>query len=236
MEKMKTVIIAVVATVVVAGIAFYLIGLRKTSPTPPPVQDTQAQDEEQVAAPLPVPELTKTFAEPGAGYTMGYPEEWTYETKDETFQTVVFSGAPGTEAYRATVNIQNVMNKENGGEFVTAQELMDDLKAQFTSSEDGVIIDEGPLAYSTAAGETLQGVQVAAEYKLQGETYQQWQIVVPHADGKHFCAIAYTAPAGLFRAYQPTAQALIESWSMVEGTEETPEATAEDTPEEEETR
>ncbi|MBU2613015.1 hypothetical protein KJ925_00960 [Patescibacteria group bacterium] len=218
MEKVKTIIIAVLSTIIVAGLAFYLIRSQKEDATPTQTPEPVAEEQptpEPVQLP-PALELTEMFSETDAGYTMGYPKDWTYEVQGEGFRTVIFNGASGTEAYRATVNIQTIPSKENGGTFATVQEVMDDLKAQIEKDESGKVLDEQELAYTTESKEQLSGIQIAAEYALEGEVFQQWQIVVPRADGKAFNTIAYTAPASIFLAFQPTAQSMIQTWAMVE--------------------
>ncbi|MFH1078479.1 MAG: hypothetical protein V1745_04355 [Patescibacteria group bacterium] len=220
MEKIKNLVIAVLGTIIVAGFAFYLISSRgqkqdvTSTPSTPPAEVTQTPTTTPPVAPV----LGKTFEEAGAGYAMAYPADWIYETKGEGFRTVIFSGASGTVAYRATVNIQNIPSKANDGNFATAKDVMEDMKKQLLALEGGKIVDEQPLSYTADASTTLDGIQLAAEYTLQGETYQQWQIVVPRTDGMFFNTIAYTAPAGLFATYQPTAQAMIQTWTMTTST------------------
>lgn len=223
MDKTKTIVITILATVIGLFVILCIIGSRSTkAPTAPatppgtqqtttkPTTATAAQPAEEAAA------LTNEFAEAAAGYSMKYPADWTYEKQGEGWDTIVFSGKRGTDAYRATVNIQNILTKANGGKYATATELMESLKTQFKQGEDAKIVDEQPLSYTTKQGETIEGSQVLAEYVFNGEQFKQWQIVIPRPDGKYFHAIAYTAPADLFNTYISTARAMINTWTMRE--------------------
>lgn len=227
MDKVKTIIIAVLGTAIGLFVILYIIGSRDKTPTAPATgsqqQATSPATEGSGAAAQPsaqtpevAPALTQKFSEAATGYTMNYPADWTYEKQGEGWDTVVFSGKAGTDAYRATVNVQNILTKSNGGTHATVADLMTNLKSQFAQSEDPKLVDEKPLSYTTAKGENIEGVQLLVEYGIKGEQFRQWQIAVPRPDGKYYHAIAYTAPIAIFDRFQPTAQAIIESWSMVE--------------------
>jgi len=222
MDKTKTIIIAILATVIAVFVILYIIGSQAPKATQAPT--TTATTGQQVPttsstgqAAQAAEDLTQNFSEASAGYVMSYPADWMFEKPGASWDTVVFSGKEGTDSYRATVNIQNILTKSNGGEYATATELMANLKSQFSKMDTNVkVIDEQPLSYMTKKGQTLNGDQVLVQYSVKGEAFQQWQIVIPSADGKYFHAIAYTAPVSIFTKYLATAQAMIQSWSMNE--------------------
>jgi len=219
MDKAKTIVIAIIATVIAVFVILYVVGMRApktTTPTPQTGQPTQTSTSTAQPAQT-APDLTNNFSETAAGYVMKYPADWTFAKQGNTWDMVAFSGKEGTDAARASVDIQNIPSTTNGGEYASATVLMTDLKTKLgKAGQDFQLIDEQPLSYMTKAGATLDGDQVLAQYSLNGEAFEQWMIVIPSPDGKYFHAISYTAPVSIFTKYLATAQAMIQSWSMNE--------------------
>ena len=225
MDKVKTIIISVLATVIVVFGGLYLLGSQSEKKTPPPPAAaptavtpttpspaTSAPTEKPSAAAL---ALTQTFDDAKAGYVMQYPADWIYEKPDKSATTVIFSGKQGTPAYRATLNIQNLLTTQAGGKYADIAAVVKDLKQQLTGGG-AVFAGEQALTYTTQKGQQLQGAQFLVEYTLKGEKFRQWQVVIPNPDGKYLHALAYTAPADLYADYEATAQAMIQSWKMKE--------------------
>lgn len=148
-------------------------------------------------------ELDKWFSEPGFGYTIGYPSDWSY-TKPRTF-SVVFGGPKGTSAYEATVTVENLLSTKSGGQYDTVQAVIAAYKCELvTSGGDACIF----------TGQYPKGDGYVAQFIYRGLVLKEWRIVVARADESVFHAWAYAAPIDRFDTYLPVAQAMLASWTL----------------------
>lgn len=147
--------------------------------------------------------LENQFCEQKLGYCIRYPGNWRYAKQNE--YTVIFSGREGTEAYRATVTIENIASTVIGGQYEDVQAVVDDYKCQLVSQSAAVCIDSTDYP---------QGNGYVAEFSHAGEAFRQWRLVVARTDGRVLHSWAFTAPVGLYPAYLPIAQAMLASWTL----------------------
>lgn len=159
--------------------------------------------------------LAKRFAEPGFGYTIGYPNDWSY-AKPRSF-SVVFSGPRGTPADEASVTIENLLSTSGGGQYDTIAAVIDAYKCDLVSGTGDVCI---------STGQYPNGDGYVAQFVYQGVSLKEWRIVVARADGSVFHAWAYAAPSDRFETYLPIAQAMLASWTLTGAGEGTPTQSA----------
>ena len=138
--------------------------------------------------------LSKTFAEPGFGYTMPYPDNWHY-AKEKPW-TVVFSGANGTDSYFTTVTVQNISAQE----YPDMQAVIADLKSQL---EQGASPSRWltTLAYlHMDDGGNVIGKQFLMEFTLQGEKMRRIGVLIPRDKLGLYHYWSYTAPVALYNS------------------------------------
>lgn len=170
----------------------------ETTPAPPPpAQQVQSQ---------------KRFHEAKYGYAIDYPESWI--ASPEGPYTVVFSGPPGSDAYRSTVSVQNIQPPAANSPSDAASAVLDDIKrALGRSATDLKFEAETPLYREDATGR-LSGRQFLVSYTHGGERFRKWAIVMPRRSGNVAYIWSYTAPIEAFDRFRPLAEQMLDSWNI----------------------
>ncbi len=146
------------------------------------------------------------FVEPGYGFHMDYPMDWTVH-KPTAF-TASFSGPDGSPAFDAVVSVQNVSPKgAHSSKESAAIAAADLLSALDTTTREMTVLAEGNLAESP-------GSQFVARYEFSGKTYRKWAVVVPRPSGQIAHIWSYTAPDPSFDAFKPVAETMLRSWTL----------------------
>jgi len=160
-------------------------------------------------------DLGRVFQGQGFGYSIGYPDDWIYQ--NPSAYTVVFSGAPGTEAYYSTVTLQNLASTAMGGMYTSVDDVVSQFKCELASGSDEIrIYDSVPWTWTLPDGRRFLGKGYTVEFTKDGTDYKAWEVVFPHPSGRVFCSFAYTSSPEDFDTYLPIAQAMFDSWSFVE--------------------
>ena len=150
---------------------------------------------------------SKLFSSPELGYSIRYPSNWVYE-KVSPF-ALVFSGREGTDAYLATVSVQNV---QAGATERASREIMSNLKAQLAKDATEVsYFGEGPISLKEAGG---KGVEFLVTYKKNGRGFRQWSIIIPRPSGAVAHIWTYSAPVERFERYRKIAETMFRSWKL----------------------
>jgi len=232
MKKFNTIALTILITVIVVFIGLYILGTsgKKSpdtgKPVVPAVQQTAAQTPPVAQMPTSTatqpaaqtPKLDMIFDGKDLGYTISYPSDLTAERPDPKSSLVMISGKQGTEAYDATINIQNLMTTKTGGKYTDADSVVKDMQAQVKAGAKDVKypMETRDVSYTTQKGVELKGKQFVVEYTRDGKTNRQWQVILPRPEGGYIYLLAYTAPAAIFDKYSDLAQAIIQSWNMSE--------------------
>lgn len=179
-----------------------LLGFRPKSwgKTPPARKAAVEKDPKRVS---------NLFSSPELGYSIQYPGDWIYEKS--TPYTLVFSGREGTDAYLATVSVQNVQAPAGTGGSI-ASEILDNLKVQLAKGATDVsYFGEGPISLNETGGE---GLEFLVFYKKNGRDFRQWSVVAPRPSGAVAHIWTYSAPADRFELYRKTAETMFRSWKI----------------------
>lgn len=149
------------------------------------------------------------FSSPELGYSIQYPGDWIYEKS--TPYTLVFSGREGTDAYMATVSVQNVQAPA-GTTGRIASEILGNLKAQLAKGATEVAyFGEGPISLNETGG---KGLEFLVSYKKNGQGFRQWSVVAPRPSGAVAHIWTYSAPVDRFELYRKTAETMFRSWKI----------------------
>ena len=156
----------------------------------------------------PPPPDMKRFVEPGYGFLMDYPKQWTV-SKPTAF-TATFSGPEGAASHDAVVSVQNVNPAgARTGDESALMATADLLKALETGTRGMTVLGEGKLAESP-------GSQFIARYEYSGKAYRKWAVVVPRPAGTIAHIWSFTAPEGSFESYRPVAESMLRSWTLTQ--------------------
>ena len=177
-------------------------------------EETAGESPTQLAA-LP-PAETKLavpeFTEPRLGYRISYMPGWIYEMPSDL--SVMFSGTDDTDAYWATVSIQNVAPPEAESTMHAVAKIVDQIQMQFAAQAPDVVFDSaGPYVYKRE-GVFLLGREFFADYDQDGVRFRQWSIVLPRPSGRVAHIWTYRAPFGRFDVYLPIAEAMLRTWTI----------------------
>ena len=168
-------------------------------------------------APKPVPHHVaansgRRFADGDLGYAINYPDDWMME-KPTAFSTV-FSGRQGTEAYYATVRIQNVKPKTASGPKQAMVGVLDNLKAKLAAGAGELAyLAEGPFLYDRQ-GVRLEGHQFMVAYVNKGQRFRQWTVVMPRSLGTVTHIWSYASQDLRFDVFRPIAEEMLRSWTL----------------------
>ncbi len=157
---------------------------------------------------------SRRFFSPRFGYAIEYPANWVL-SRPSAF-AILFSGADGTEAYRATVRIQNVQPGATDAASAVAA-VVADLKADLAAgARDIQVLGDKPMTYARD-GVRLDGRQILVTYAYHGERFKKLAIVVPRPGGGVVHLWSYTAPEAVYDIFRPIAEAMLRSWVIASG-------------------
>lgn len=163
-------------------------------------------------APAPPPSTPRRFAEPGFGFAIDYPVDWVAIKASPT--AVVFSGREGTEAFLATVSIQNVRPPEVEGPDKATKAVLADLRGQLERDAHGVAyLGEGGFSYP-GSGPALKGHQFLVTYSSGNEHYKQWTVILPRSDAAIVHIWSYRTPERFFNLFRPIAEGMLRGWTV----------------------
>ncbi|MCG8510334.1 MAG: hypothetical protein MI741_13985, partial [Rhodospirillales bacterium] len=176
--------------------------------TAPPPSETMSTPENNDAL-----QGGRKFAELRLGYSLEYDVEWILERPSP--EAIMLSGPEGSDAFFATVSVQNVAPPHAESPVQAASQIMDQLHDQFEKGAKEVVFShEAPYIYQK--DETfLLGRELGVTYVKDGERLRQWTIVVPRPNGKVAHIWSYRAPAAMFERFLPVAQSILSSWTIV---------------------
>ncbi len=141
----------------------------------------------------------------GSGFALEYPGTWIYTQPADYI--VLFSGAEGTEAYDATVNVQTL---EMGEFYTDLDSVYNDFREQFEGV--GGTISEMTARDFQQNGETFDAIEFYAEYE-DVVVFNQFLVVVDRGDG-YLHQISYTAPENIYDTYESIAMEIIASFEL----------------------
>jgi len=168
------------------------------SPLPPASEDTKKWS---------------AFAEPALGYRISYPPGWVlYRVSDNA---IVIGGPEGTDAYAATIGVQNVLPARKNDTLDAVATVAADLKRQLAALPQGRLFQEGTYAH-VSGGKPLNGTQFTAQFTEGQAMLQQWTVVLPHGGGASAVVHvwSYRAPAVAFEKYRPVAASILTSLAL----------------------
>lgn len=154
----------------------------------------------------------RRFAEDRLGYSVDYDPDWILERPSG--EAILLSGPEGTDAFYATVSIQNVAPPPAESAVQAASMIMDQIRAQFDKRlKDVAFARQGPYIYKKD-DVFLLGQEFVVSYTQNGQPYRQWSLVIPRPDGKVAYLWSYRAPAEHFDRHLQKAEAILRSWSI----------------------
>lgn len=180
-------------------------------PTPAAPKPAGPAPAVQKAALDPSPAVRR-FAEHRLGYAIEYDPDWVLERP--TAEAIMLSGREGTDAFYATVSIQNVAPPDAETAVQAASLAMDQIRAQFEKQAKDVNFErQGPYIYKKDEV-FLLGQEFAVSYSLGKQAYRQWSVVVPRPEGRVAYIWSYRAPAEQFARHMKTAERILASWAI----------------------
>ena len=174
-------------------------------------QKTAARVTAPPAGVVPV-RLDRRFADAGLGFAIAYPGDWIVER--ESAYLVVFSGAKGTDAYRATVSIENVRPPAAEGPAAAFAVVLADFKARLSRAVPDLRFEAETPLFRGEGDSRVEGMQFLVGYSHGGEAFRKWVVVMRHAGVSVTHIWSYTAPADRFVIFHPVAEAMLESWMI----------------------
>ena len=154
----------------------------------------------------------RRFTERRLGYAIEYDPEWVLERPSG--EAIMLSGPEGTDAFYATVSIQNVAPTNARTAVQAASMAMDQIHAQFEKHAKDVTFErQGPYVYQKDEV-FLVGQEFMVAYALGKQAYRQWSVVIPRPEGNVAYVWSYRAPAEQFARHMRTAERMLASWEI----------------------
>ena len=147
------------------------------------------------------------------GFSIDFPNSWAAQESDAPLVTI--SGKKGSEAFFATINIQNVLTSHKTTDITMATQLVvTDLKRQLRNADPQVRFPgQGAYIYSQN-GLKLHGLQFYVVYERDGEKFQQWNVVLPRPDDSIVHVWSYAAPKDRYERFGAIASKILETWKL----------------------
>jgi hypothetical protein len=152
------------------------------------------------------------FADHSFGYSVAYPGNWSVTRLSPA--ALLISGKEGTQAYYATVGIQNIQPPSATGPQHAMAAVLADLKTELSAkARDVRYFDEGAVNYEKQ-GLRLKAHQFVVTYEDDGQLYKQWTMVIPRPTGTVIHVWSYRSPEKQFDIFRPIADAIRQSWRI----------------------
>ncbi|MBL6929205.1 MAG: hypothetical protein ISR44_08530 [Rhodospirillales bacterium] len=163
----------------------------------------------------------RKFGEWRLGYSIEYDIDWIFERPSP--EAIMFSGAEGTDAYFATVSVQNVAPPKADTSAQAASMIMDDIRVQFEKEAADVVFEgEGPYIYRKDEVFIL-GREFTVSYSDNQRRFKQWSLVLPRPEGRVAYLWSYRAPIESFMRHLSLARTMVKSWTIMDRKGETDE-------------
>ena len=154
----------------------------------------------------------RKFGEQRLGYSIEYDADWIFERPSH--EAVMFSGPEGTDAFYATVSIQNVAPPDAETSVQAASMIMDDIRTQFEKEAVDVVFERsGPYIYRREDVFIL-GREFMVSYGDNERRFKQWSLILPRPEGRVAHIWTYRAPTESFARYLEVAQSMEKSWTI----------------------
>ncbi len=143
-----------------------------------------------------LPEGFLLFAEPGYGFSIAYPQHWSYQFFSDN--GVIFFGPEGTDEYDLELVVEIYYTSLAGGVYDSANEIASDLKQSISSME-------GSISHEDSGRDIVSGTE--RDYSVFSGTYQRdgapWgnTTLILQRDERLFYVIYYNAPAAIYSDY-----------------------------------
>lgn len=144
------------------------------------------------------------------GYALRYPAGWVVSRLNEF--TVRISAGRDQRNRESAITIQNMASAEAGGAYEKADDVAGAFRKQIQGLDANAQFRSARPFHYNRTRLRLTGTEFTAAYKVGGNDWRQWQIVVPRPDGRAFHAWSLTTPAERFDDYAKVAGAILESW------------------------
>ncbi len=156
----------------------------------------------------------RKFGEWRLGYSIEYDADWIFERPSP--EAVMFSGAEGTDAFFATVSIQNVAPPKADTSAQAASIIMDDIRVQFEKNAVDVVFEgNGPYIYRKDEVFIL-GREFTVSYSDNEHRFKQWSVVLPRPEGRVAHIWSYRAPIESFERHLGVARNMVQSWTIMD--------------------
>jgi hypothetical protein len=159
--------------------------------------------------------LDQKFVDRGLGYALAYPDSWV-AAREGPF-LVVFSGREGTEAFRATVSIENVLPPGAGTPTAAIAAVLADFKVRLARAVPDVRTEAETPIFRGAGDKRIEGSQFLVNYGYGGEMFRKWVVIMRRTAAPVVHIWSYTAPRDRFDRFRPIAEAMLESWTIGDG-------------------
>lgn len=178
--------------------------------------DASAETRGEAAAVRPAAiRLDQRFADRELGFVVAYPDTWV-AAREGPF-LVVFSGREGTEAFRATVSIENVRPPGAGTPTSAIAAVLADFKMRLARAVPDIRTEAETPIFRGAGDKRIEGSQFLVNYSHGGEPFRKWVVIMRRAAAPVVHIWSYTAPRDRFDAFRPVAEAMLESWTIEDG-------------------
>ena len=159
--------------------------------------------------------LDQRFVDIGLGFAVAYPDTWV--AARENPYLVVFSGREGTESYRATVSIENVRPPGAATPTAATVAVLADFKTRLARAVPDMRTEAETPIFRGEGDKRVEGTQFLVNYRLGGEPFRKWVVIMRRAAHPVVHIWSYTAPGDRFDAFRPVAEAMLESWKIGDG-------------------
>jgi len=202
------------------------VGTAARAAVPPPPQQRPAQPPRRPegsppgAADVFGDGPVKVFEPRTWGYRLTFPGQWIARTPRP--YTLVLSGPEGSDAFYATVTLQNRRVDDGIPPEQAAEQVLsayrEDLQSRYESLQvlRDTIFRPPPNTVDGQRSDLPHGRQLVVAWKTpNGVPMYQWAVCRPRPHGSVAHLWAFTGDSALFDTYLPIARAILDTWSIV---------------------
>jgi hypothetical protein len=138
-------------------------------------------------------------------FVFDYPSNWTHSVENKD---IVFTGPKGTEENEAKITIQVLLSADNGGSYITVDDVVKDFQSQFLQSFEASTLSKKDINVGN-----IKSIDWIVDYshKEYGKNTQR-MIIVPLKG--YFIVIGYVNKTDLFNTYQFIFDKVLASFSF----------------------
>ncbi|MFZ5364695.1 MAG: hypothetical protein ACOZBH_00650 [Patescibacteria group bacterium] len=162
---------------------------------------------------IPIATTDHTYIDTDNGFSIDYPPDWSPQI-DQVDNSLIITGPAADNGQTATIKVKKLKTVSSGGQFEDAESVVAALNRQLANQTENPTLHGTKNYFYTKNGLRLGGKEQIIEFSINGQSYQEWQRIIPGPEGMIIYVWIYSAPKTIYGQYLKPAGEMAESYTI----------------------